>query len=148
MSYTSLNYHIVFSVKGRRGFLDEQRMHRLCEYVAGIVRNVKCKLYIANGPEDHIHIAVSLRPEVPLADFVRTIKTNTSRWIHQTFDDMQEFGWQDGYSAFTVSYSGLDNVFEYIKGQLEHHKKVSFEEELAGFLKKHNIDFDPQYIGG
>ena len=148
LSHTNLNYHIVFSTKGRKGFFDEQKMHRLCEYTAGIVLNLKCKLYIANGPADHIHISASIHPQVSVADFVRTIKSNTSRWMHESFKDMEGFAWQDGYSAFTVSYSGLDKVANYIKGQIEHHKTVSFEEELASFLKKHNIDFDPKYITG
>ncbi len=148
MSHTNLNYHIVFSTKGHKRFFDEQKMQRLCEYSAGIARNMNCKLYIANGPEDHIHIATFIHPQVPLADFVKTIKSNTSRWMRESFKDMQGFAWQDGYSAFTVSHSVLDKVSDYIKGQVEHHKKVSFEEELTSFLKKHNVDFDPKYLEG
>ena len=96
----------------------------------------------------HIFSVASIHPQVSVADFVRTIKSNTSRWMHDSFKDMEGFAWQDGYSAFTVSYSGLDKVTDYIKGQVEHHKTVSFEEELASFFKKHNIDFDPKYITG
>lgn len=148
MSYTSLTYHIVFSTRERGLFLDNEKMQRLSEYIAGIIRNLKCHLYVANGTVDHIHLAVSLRPQISLADFMRTVKANSSHWIHQTFPEMDNFGWQDGYSAFTVSYSGLSRVIEYIKGQQEHHKKMTFEEELVGFLKKHDIDFDEKYIHG
>lgn len=94
------------------------------------------------------HLAVSLAPHVSVVDFVRTVKANSSRWIHETFGDMRGFAWQDGYSAFTASYSGLDRVIEYIRGQQEHHKEVSFEEELVALLKKHRIDFDERYVGG
>ena len=76
------------------------------------------------------------------------IKSNSSRWIKQTFGDMSDFAWQDGYSAFTVSYSGLDKVVAYIANQQEHHKKLTFDEELIAFLKKHNDDYDERYIGG
>jgi REP-associated tyrosine transposase len=148
MSYTCLNYHIVYSTKGRGRLLSEDEMTKLCEYIAGIIRNQKNKLYIANGPSDHIHLAVSLHPEISLVDFVRTIKTNSSRWIHQRFSDLSDFAWQDGYSAFSVSHSGLEKVIEYIRNQKEHHKNMTFQEELVIFLKKHNIEYDERYISG
>jgi putative transposase len=146
MSYTSLTYHIVFSTRKRNSFLDNEKMQRLSEYVAGIIRNLKCHLYVANGTADHIHLAVSLRPQISLADFMRTVKASSSRWIHETFPKINNFSWQDGYSAFTVSHSVLSRVIEYIKGQQEHHKRMTFEQELVGFLKKHKIVFDEKYI--
>jgi REP element-mobilizing transposase RayT len=148
LSLLSLLYHIVFSTKGRKSFLDDEKTKRLCEYIVGIARNTGGNVHIVNGPADHIHIAASLNSQTSLAEFVRTTKTNTSRWIHKTFADMHDFAWQDGYSAFTVSYSGLSKVIEYIKGQQEHHKKISFDEELVAFLQKHEIDYDDRFIGG
>jgi REP element-mobilizing transposase RayT len=146
MSYNSLNYHIVYAVKDRRPLLDDEIMKRLGEYSAGIIRNLKGQLFIANGPPNHIHLAVSIHPEISMMDFVRTLKTNSSRWIHQTFPDLKDFAWQDGYSAFTVSHSVCAKVIEYIRGQQEHHKKQTFEEELAALLQKHDVKFDPQYL--
>lgn len=146
MSYTSLTYHIVFSTRERNPFLDNEKTQRVSEYIAGIIRNLKCRLYVANGTADHIHLAVSLRPQISVADFMRTVKANSSRWIRETFLKIDNFSWQDGYSAFTVSHSDLRKVIGYIKGQQEHHKKMTFEEELVGFLKKHNIVFNEKYI--
>ena len=146
MSYTNLNYHIVFSTKGRRPFLDEKILERLSHYIAGIVKNNKAKLYAINGPTDHIHLAVSLAPDICLSDFMRILKSNSSRWIHETFPELKTFSWQDGYSAFTVSFSGMDRVIGYINNQQEHHGKLSFDEELIILLKKHNIEFDVKYI--
>jgi REP element-mobilizing transposase RayT len=146
MSYTSLNYHVVYAVKERRPLLDDEIMARLGEYTAGIIRNLKGHLFIANGPSNHIHLAVSIHPEISIVDFVRTLKANSSRWIHETFPDMTDFAWQDGYSAFTISHSSCQKVIEYIRGQQEHHKKQTFEEELAALLQKHDIKFDPQYL--
>ena len=148
MSYTCLNYHIVYSTKDRARLLGKDDMARVCEYIAGIIRNQKSKLHIANGPPDHIHLAGSLHPEISLADFVRTIKTNSSRWMHQNFPGLSDFAWQDGYAAFTVSHSGLEKVVEYIRGQEEHHKNMTFQEELVLLLKKHNVKYDVRYICG
>lgn len=144
MSYTNLNYHIVFSTKNHTPFLDDSQMVRLFEYIGGIIHNMKATLLSAGGTTDHIHLAVRLHPELSLTEFIRTVKTNSSKWIHETFS--REFAWQEGYSAFSVSQSIIGKVVEYIRGQKEHHWKLTFKEELQSFLKKHNIEYDEKYL--
>ena len=148
MSYSAIYHHIVYSTKDRRAAFDVNEMARLCEYTAGIVGNLKSRLHIANAPADHIHLVVSIGPAISLAAFVRTVKTNSSRWIHETLPELHDFAWQDGYAAFTVSHSVLDRVIAYVRSQQEHHKKLSFEEELVQFLKKHGIEYDEKYVTG
>jgi REP element-mobilizing transposase RayT len=105
---------------------------------------MKAKLYVLNGVSDHFHLLVSLHPELAVSDFLRIVKTNSSGWFRDTFGC--NFAWQEGYSAFSVSYSGLRQVTEYIKNQQEHHRTRSFKEELKLFLKKHHIDYKDKYI--
>ena len=137
MSYTSLNYHIVFSTKERRAYFSEKQVQAVCRYIGGILRNQKGCL-----------LAASLHPQTCLSDCLREIKASSSRWIHENYADLKRFSWQDGYSAFSVSYSGLDTVLAYIRNQQEHHHKMTFEEELISLLKKHEIDYDPKYVFG
>lgn len=144
MSYTNLNYHIVFSTKDHKPYLDDAQMDRLFEYTSGIIRNMKATLLLAGGTPDHLHIAVRLHPELALAEFVRTVKANSSKWVRDTLS--KDFSWQEGYSAFSVSHSVAGKVIEYIRGQKEHHKKLTFKEELEAMLKKHNIDYDAKYL--
>jgi REP element-mobilizing transposase RayT len=144
MSYASLYYHVVFSIKERDAGLSEEQVKRTCEYLAGIIRNMKAKLYILNGVCDHFHMLVSLHPELSVVEFIRVVKTNSSHWFRETFQN--NFAWQEGYAAFSVSYSGIPQVTEYIKNQKEHHRTRSFVEELKLFLKKHNIDYEDRYI--
>ena len=61
---------------------------------------------------------------------------------------MGSFAWQDGYAAFTVSKSQIPEVEEYIRGQREHHRVKSFEEEYRTFLDRHEIDYDEEYVFG
>ena len=56
MSYTQLNYHLVFSTKDRRPWLGPEVMPRLREYLGGIIRNLGGQMVAANGPADHVHI--------------------------------------------------------------------------------------------
>jgi hypothetical protein len=74
------------------------------------------------------------------------LKSNSSRWIHETFPQHRRFAWQTGYAAFSVSVSQKQAVLEYIAGQEEHHRKVSFKEEVIAFLKKHEIQYDERYV--
>jgi hypothetical protein len=52
----------------------------------------------------------------------------------------------DGYSAFTVSESQVERVRNYIRNQREHHKKVSFRDELIALLEAHGVVYDPNRI--
>ncbi len=148
MSFTSLYYHVVFSTKGRKPWLSSEDIRSICEYIGGILRNNKGCLIASNGMPDHLHLAISLHPQANLSDCLRDIKAGSSLWIHKENAALSSFSWQEGYSAFSVSYSGLDKVISYIQEQFEHHKKLSFEEELTLLLQKHNIEYDPKYVFG
>ena len=146
MSYTSLFYHIVFSTKDRRALLSEELLPRACEYMGGIIRNMKGKMLAANGTPDDVHLAALLRPTAAVADVVRDVKANTSGWIHQTLPNLRAFQWQDGYAAFSVSRSVLPEVVAYIRKQEAHHRKMTFQEELIGLLERHGVEYDERYI--
>ncbi len=146
MSHTSLFYHIVFSTKNRKTFLSDDALPRTCQYMGGIARKLKCQLLLVNGISDHVHLAAIVHPTIAIAEFVGKVKSNSSRWIHDTFADLQDFDWQDGYAAFSVSPSIMPKVKQYIHSQPEHHKTMSFQEELIALLKKHGVEYDEKYI--
>jgi len=81
-----------------------------------------------------------------LADAIRTIKTNSSKWIHDQRILHRAFAWQEGYAAFSVSESCKESVSQYIDTLSEHHRKISFQEELVAFLHQHQIPYDERYI--
>jgi len=142
MSYTSMNYHVVFSTKDRKPFLQGESLDRTCQYIGGIVRNLGGTLLTANGQADHIHLAVVIPPKESISQFVGKVKANSSGWLRQTCGEMSDFRWQDGYAAFTVSLSALPQVRSYIDSQAKHHRKMTFEEELAALLDRHGIEYD------
>ena len=146
MSYHSLYYHIIFSTKNRNTYLDETQLEEMYKYMSGVIKNMKAKLFLINGPSDHVHIALSTNPDISISDCARTIKANTSRWVHERFERLRDFRWQEGYSAFSVSKSNIQSVVNYIENQREHHKTITFEEELKSFLKKHNIEYNSKYF--
>jgi hypothetical protein len=80
-----------------------------------------------------------------LSDLVRTIKSNSSKWIHEN-RNRPKFAWQMGYSAFSVSRSGVDSVIRYIRNQEAHHRRVSYQDEVRAFLKKHGMTCDERHM--
>src|SRR4051794_35810060 len=145
-SFVSLNYHLIFGTKGREPILADAIRPRLFEYVGGILHSRRSKLIAAGGMPDHTHWLVSLHQQTSLADTLREIKASSSRWIHEQFPGMGHFAWQSGYGAFAVSYSNLATVDAYIRGQAEHHRTVSFQEEFIAFLKRHDMEFVERYL--
>jgi REP element-mobilizing transposase RayT len=115
----------------------------LLAYIGGIIRELDGKLLAADGTSDHVHLLMRLPPKLSLADGLRVIKTNSSRWVRETH---RQFRWQAGYAAFSVSESNLPAVARYIRNQEQHHRRISFQEELRACLKKHRIEYDERYI--
>ncbi|HPM75667.1 MAG TPA: IS200/IS605 family transposase [bacterium] len=138
-TYSQLHFHVVFAVKDRLQRIDSLIQERLYQYIVGIVCNKNGIVHEMSGTQDHLHLLISLPPALSIADMIRFIKTNSSKWLHENFREMDCFAWQVGYSVFSVSHSNLEIVSRYIKNQKEHHRNISFQDELATILKKHNI---------
>ena len=149
-SYTKLTYHIVFGTKFRRKSIRDEIVEPFCEYIGGTIRNRTGKLIQIGGIEDHLHLLVSLPPTITVSDAVRDIKANASKWINEnqnvSRNARDKFEWQIGYGAFTVSYSHIEIVRNYIRSQREHHRTKTFEEEYIELLEKHNIKFERKYL--
>jgi len=77
---------------------------------------------------------------------LQLLKGGSSKWIHETFPEQRLFAWQEEYGAFSVSVSQLDKTIEYIKGQPEHHRRMTFQEEFLALMKKHRIEYDERYL--
>ena len=145
-SFTALYYHCVFSTKNREQTITEELRPRLYEFIGGLTRERRSRLLACNGIEDHLHLLVSMNKELTVPAFLRDIKSNSSLWIHQTFSDRSRFAWQEGYGAFTVSVSALEQVKAYIEGQREHHQKRDFKTEFLALLNRHGVKYDERYI--
>jgi len=145
-SYCNLLYHLVFSTKHREPWLHDDISTRTHKYLGGALRRERGVALIVGGTSDHVHILAKLRQDKPVSDVLRDIKSNSSGWIHETFADLPQFGWQTGYGAFTVSSSQVEKVRRYILKQEQHHKKRSFKDEFIALLDAHGIEYDERYL--
>ncbi|MEX0887038.1 MAG: IS200/IS605 family transposase [Phycisphaeraceae bacterium] len=145
-TYSQLLLHVVFSTKRRHPWLTSDIAARLHPYLGGIIRAEQGILYDIGGMPDHVHLYLRWRPDKPLSDLMRTTKARSSRWVRATFPGLQQFAWQEGYSAFSVSKSQEQAVKRYIANQAEHHRTVDFKSELLRLLEVHGIDFERRYV--
>ncbi|QDV22091.1 IS200/IS605 family transposase [Aureliella helgolandensis] len=138
--------HVVFSTKFRKPCLGDAWRDDLFAYIGGIVKEHKSTLLKAGGIEDHVHLLLRIHPEFAISKTVQLLKANSSKWINEQRKLTGKFEWQRGYGAFSVSQSMVDAVKKYLANQREHHQKHTFETEYLGFLAKHAIEYDPQYV--
>jgi REP element-mobilizing transposase RayT len=144
-TYLSLHYHLVFSTKDREPIIDKIWRKQLHKYLAGTAEGLGARCEIVGGIADHVHVLVTLRATHTLADFMRDLKRASSNWVHNDMS-LPDFAWQEGYAAFTVSASAIDEVRRYIENQEEHHREKSFREELKIMLQRSGVKFDERYL--
>ena len=145
-TYTQLIYQIVFSTKNRQPVLQKEKRDDLFKYIWGIMKNKKCHLYRINGVKDHLHIVTHIHPTLTVSGLVKDIKVSSGNFIKRENLFAGFEGWQAGYAAFTYKVNAVDNLIEYVKNQEEHHKKMSYREELINLLNEHKIEFDDRYL--
>jgi len=140
--------HLVFSTKERKKLIPPAWRERLWAYIGGIARENKMKALAVGGTDDHMHVLASLPSTMSVAKAVQLLKGGSSKWLHETFPEGKEFAWQEGYGAFSIGISAVDDTIAYIERQEEHHRKRTFEEEFVAFLDRHGIEYDRRFVFG
>lgn len=137
-TYHSVYVHVIFACKDRRPLISPEIGERLYAYITGICRNHNCTLIEGGGVADHVHLLIGLNMTTAIADLMREVKASSSGWVHKTWPKA-DFGWQDGYAAFSVSVSMIAKTRRYIRKQAEHHATQSLADELTTFLGLHGM---------
>lgn len=145
-TYSQIYIQIVFAINGRENLLQKPWREEVFKYIAGIVKGKNQKPIIVNGVSNHVHLFVGLRPSISVSDLVRDIKNNSSNFINEQKFVRARFSWQEGFGSFSYSHSQIEQVYQYILNQEEHHKKKSFREEYLDFLKKFEVEYDEKYL--
>lgn len=145
-TFSQIYIQYVFAVKGRQNLLHPNWRNDLFKYISGIVTNKGQKSIIVNGVGDHVHVFVGIKPSMKIADLVRDIKNNSSKYINEKGFVKGKFSWQEGYGAFSYAQSHIEQVYQYVMNQEKHHQKVTFKEEYLEFLRKYEVEYDEKYL--
>ena len=138
-TYSNINIHIIFHTKATGITIREEHLPRMFQYIRGIIQSISGHTYIVGGRPDHIHILLSLPVTQSVSELVRSIKSNTSKWIKAIHPEYQSFSWQEGYGVFSVSESNKSAVIDYIANQSAHHRRYTAQEEFERFLRKNGL---------
>ena len=145
-SFVKIYMHVIFHVKSKKYVMHTGDLQRIHAYIGGILKGLGSAPLAIGGTQDHIHILTPLPKSLPISDFVRIIKSESSKWIKTLDRSYSLFAWQDGYAAFSVSQSIIGVTENYIRNQEEHHLKHSFEDEYKAFLQAYDIQYDEKYL--
>lgn len=116
-TFTNVLTHAVFSTAGRAPFLADGLRSDVHAYLGGILRELKAVPIAIGGTSDHVHLLTRLPADLALADCMRVVKANSSRWMKERRPERRDFAWQGGYGAFSVSESNRGAVIRYIQDQ-------------------------------
>ena len=145
-SLAQVYLHSVFSTKYRQNLIIPEVESQLYAYIGGIINNLGGRPLIINGVPDHVPILSTLPRTVTIAKYLEEIKKNSSKWVKSQSPDLNLFAWQNGYAACWVSSSRIGAVTNYIKKQKEHHKRLTFKEEVIRFLDEYDVEYDEKYL--
>ena len=127
-------------------FRDKALRDSLHAYMGGVSKTLECPPLIVGGVEDHVHLLCRFGRMITQAEWVKELKRVSNGWLKGQGRDYADFEWQGGYADFSVSQSNLEQVKQYIASQEEHHRKMTFQDELRTLLRKHEIEFDERYV--
>lgn len=145
-SLTRVYLHIVFGTKHRKPFLRKPFDVPMFKYLTAVSKDLGYPPLIVGGYLDHVHILCLMSPKLKLSEYMQKLKANSSRWVKELGSELNDFSWQDGYGAFSVSESAVDTVRKYILNQEEHHRKKHFKEEVEALFKEHGLDYDEKFF--
>ncbi|HGY56133.1 MAG TPA: IS200/IS605 family transposase [Caldithrix abyssi] len=145
-SLAKIYLHIIFSTKNKEKLIKPEIEKDLHAYMAGILKNLDCTAIIIGGTNDHVHILNTFSRVITISKMLEILKKESSKWIKKRGLNYDNFYWQNGYGAFSVSQSRVENVKKYIENQKSHHRTISFKEEFIRFLKEYNVEYDERYV--
>jgi len=140
---TKLWIHAILATRAGRQLISHTIESRLQNFFHDALMECGCTLRIVNGMADHVHLLFLLNPRRSVVDVMRKLKGQSSRWINQNHLSIQKFYWEPGFTAFSVSESQVQKVFDYITNQKEHHQRESFDDEHRHIVSLHNLAMPP-----
>jgi REP element-mobilizing transposase RayT len=146
-SLAQVYLHLIFSTKDRRPFLQNSEIrNEMQHYLGGICNGLDCPILRVGGVADHVHLLCRLGRSITIADLIKELKRESSKWIKTKSPSLAEFHWQNGYGAFSISPGHVEQLIAYIVNQEEHHQRESFQDEYLRLLAKYGLEWDERYV--
>ncbi len=134
MSHTSLTYHIVFGTYRRQYVIPIPHEKELYKYILQLSNDRGVHVWRIGGMPDHIHILCDIPAKLSISEYVKVLKSETSKFLRVSPHFPNWIRWAEGYAAFTVDSSNREIRRQYIINQKEHHSKVGYVDEYRALL--------------
>jgi REP element-mobilizing transposase RayT len=144
MRYEVFN-HVMFSTKGRHPTIPNDMKERLWAHLESICKVSKIGVHAIGGTTNHVHLLLEPPPTISMEEMVVKIQAASAEWMNRQLDN---FSWQEGYGACSISKAHVASVVKYIQHQEQYHATTTYEEEFLTFLKENGIPYDPQDVFG
>lgn len=142
MSYVKIWIHAVWGTKNREPIMKKSFRILLFKHIREEAEKKQIYIDFINGIEDHAHCLLLLNAKRSIAETMQLIKGESSHWVNKNKLLSSAFEWADEYFAASVSESMVEKVRNYIKNQVEHHRKKTFTEEWNEFMKRYQVYHD------
>jgi REP element-mobilizing transposase RayT len=139
MSFISIWLHCVWTTNKRIPYLKEDIREQVTFHILDTSRRKNIYIDHINGSYEHLHALISLGGKQNISDIMQNIKGESSFWINKNKLTELKFEWQDDYYCVSIGMPQIDNLRKYIRNQTNHHKTVSWQEELEKLEKDYKI---------
>ena len=139
--FISCLMHVVVGTYHQKNFLTAEIRSQLSAYLSAVAKSKGVTLVALGGAENHVHLLVALPAKLSVETAITHLKQSSNTWLRQNFEPLRSFSWANGFSAYSISRSQLDNALLYIQNQEQYHRKKSFQEEYIEFLNFHHLTF-------
>ncbi len=139
MSHIAFTYHLVFATYNRCPTIVQEHERELYNFIYRFL--IKRDVFIRRigGMPDHVHLLCDIPPKHAVADVMKLLKIESSKFMQKNDHFPNWNGWSEGYGGFTVDASSREIRKQYILNQRHHHSSKSFEEEYEILLKENQI---------
>lgn len=121
MPYWRLFYHFVWGTAGREPLIVPDFEERLHQAIVAKAMKLGGIVHAVGGTADHVHLAVSVPPRLPLARFIGEVKGNSSHFVNHVIRPDYQFAWQNEYGVVSFSERQLARIVRYVQNQPLHH---------------------------
>jgi REP element-mobilizing transposase RayT len=136
--------HISFSTLDCQEFIGAAMRKLLEPFTVEVLKSMGAHTQSLYIHSDHLHVLCTLPVTMSPNELVSRLKKSTSTWINRRTAD--DFAWQEGHAVFSVSPLKVNAVNKLIRNQPNHHKKITWKEEMKIFYEFYEIKYDNELI--
>ena len=147
MSHLSLTYHLVFATWSRYSTINIAHERELYKFIYDFATQRGAKVWRIGGMPDHVHLLLDLPDNIALRSFVRSLKAESSKFMHVNPHFPDWYKWSKGYGAFVVESDRRSARIDYIRNQKAHHGTMPFVDEYRNLLADYEMESATSILG-